>query len=142
MNTITIIKPLDLYLIMGGIKGALMKPLMYLILPFWFLCSILVAITADNIIVGLVAFVALLMGIGAVIILFSGGEYKPEKSFPLWRLSKEKMSKYYKYCTIGGIAFIVLVSLYEFKVQNVFYLLSIYATLYYTQKSSMLRITR
>lgn len=135
MNTITIIKPLNLYSKMGGIKGALMKPLLYLILPIWFLASILVAIIADNIIMGLVAFLALLMGIAAVIVLFSGGEYKPEKSFSLWRLSKEKLSKYFKYYTIGGIAVLVLLSLYEFKVQYVFYLLSIYAAFYYAYKS-------
>ena len=135
MNTVSIIKPLNLYSKMGGFKGKLMKPFMILALPLWLLSALLVAIFADSIFTGFIAFLALIMGIAAAIVLFSGGDYKPEKSFFFWRLSKENILKYYKYFTIAGIVIIVLLSLYEFKVQYLLYLISVYAALYFTNKS-------
>lgn len=136
MNAISIIKPINLYpRIMGSFKGAMMKIMMWFSIPIWILTAVLVAIFADGFITGILAFVALLMGIAAAYVLFSGGKYKPEKSFFFWRLSKEKMSKLYKYFTIGGVIIIVLLSLYEFKVQNIFYLVAVLIALYAAQKS-------
>lgn len=136
MNAISIIKPINLFpRIMGSFKGSMMKVMMWISIPVWLLASVLVAFIADNLILGIVAFLALLMGVAATIVLFSGGKYKPEKSFFFWRLSKGKMSKLYKYFTIGGVIIIVLLSLYEFKVQNVFYLIAVLIALYAAQKS-------
>lgn len=136
MNSISIIKPINLYpKIMGSFKGSMMKIMMWLSLPIWLLASILVALIAKDFITGILAFIAFLMGVAASMVLFSGGDYKPEKSFFFWRLSKEKMLKLYKYFTIGGVVIIVLLSLYEFKVQNVVYLFLVLAALFFAQKS-------
>ncbi len=136
MNTITIIKPINLYpKIMGSIKGYLMKIMMWVSVPIWLIASVLVAFLVDNFITGFVAFLAFLIGIAAAIVLFSGGKYKPEKSFFFWRLSNERMLKLYKYFTIGGVLITILLSLHEFKVQNVFYLIAALLALYYAQKS-------
>lgn len=135
MNKVKIIRPLNLYSKMGGIKGKLMKPLICYFLLMGLVIGLVGAFVVDNFFIGLLLFLWLLMCVAAVIVLFSGGEYKPEKSYFFWRLSKEKMAKYYKYYTIGGIVIIVLISLYEFKVQYIFYLLSVYAALYFANKS-------
>ena len=136
MNAITIIKPINLYSrIKGRFKGALMKIWAWIAILFCLLTGPLVVFIADNIIISFVAFLTLLMGVAATIVLFSGGKYKPEKSFFFWRLSKEKMSKLYKYYTIGGVIIIVLISLFEFKVQSVFCLIAVLIALYAAQKS-------
>ena len=136
MSTISIIKPINLYpRIMGSSKGSMMKVVMWISIPIWLLASVLVAFIADDFIMGIVAFLALIMGVAATIVLFSGGKYKPEKSFFFWRLSKDKRLKLYKYVTVGGVVIFILISLNGFKVQHVVNLMILLMTFYYVQKS-------
>ena len=137
MSTISIIKPVKLLPnAMGELKGRMMKNFVAPLSVFFFgVVGPLVAIFASDFIVGIIGFVAFVMGIACFKVLYSGGEYKPEKSYPLWRLSKERMAKIYKYYTIGGVILIAMLSLYEFKVQYIFYLFTILAALYYMSKS-------
>ena len=135
MNTISIIKPINLYpKAMGTFKGTMMKIMMWVSISIWLLASILVVIMADDFI-KIIGFLVFIMGVGASIVLFSGGDYKPEKSFWFWRQSKEKMTKINKYATIGGVIIFLLKSLYEFEIRDVFYLIGMLSALYYTLKS-------
>ena len=139
MNTVSIIKPLNLFSKMGGVKGKLMKPFLFLLLPIWligcFVAFLLVLFVEHNAIVGAAAILGLAMGVALIYILNSGGEYKPEKSFFLWRSSKENILKLNKYFTIGGVVLVVLISLVDFKIQNILYLLSALVAYYFVSKS-------
>ncbi len=138
-NAITIVKPLDLYSKTGDLQGKLMKPIVYLLLPLWILGCItalgIVIFVEHNIIVGICSIIGLIMGIAPLFVLCGGGIYIPEKSFYLWRLSKDEMLKIKKYVTIGGVIIFVLVSLIDFKIQNILYLLAVLAAFYYITKS-------
>ena len=139
MNSVSIIKPLDLYSKMGGIKGQLMKPYFYVILLIWLvgclLAFLLVLFIDPSPFMGAVSLFGIFMGIAICYILNSGGKYIPEKSFFLWRTSKENLLKVKKYFTIGGAVLIVLISLVDFKIQNILYLLSVLLAYYIISKS-------
>lgn len=134
MNRISIIKPINL-LPMIGFNGTLAKLFVRLAVSVWILASVVVAFFVDNFIEGVVAFVSLLFGVALAITLFSGGDYKPEKSFFFWRLSKDKMLKLYKCVTVSGVVIVILISLNGFKVQHVVNLILLLMTLYFVQKS-------
>ena len=138
-SIVTIVKPLELYSKTGDSYGKMMKPILYLLLPIWLLgclvALLLVVFVEHNIIVGVCSLVGLIMGIVPFFVLLGGGEYEPEQSFYLWRLSKEDLLKIKMYFTIGGIVIFILISVIDFKVQNILYLISALAAFYYINKS-------
>lgn len=139
LETVAIVKPLELYSMTGDSYGKMMKPILYLLLPIWLLgclvALLLVIFVEHNIIVGICSLVGLIMGIVPIFVLLGGGKYEPEKSFYLWRLSKEDLLKIKMYFTIGGVLIFVLISVIDFKAQNILYLVSALAAFYYINKS-------
>lgn len=138
-SIVTIVKPLELYSMTGDSYGKMMKPILYLLLPIWLLgclvALLLVVFVDHNVIVGICSLVGLIMGIVPILALLGGGKYEPEKSFYLWRLSKEDLLKIKMYFTGAGVLIFVMISLIDFKVQNILYLISALAAFYYISKS-------
>jgi hypothetical protein len=138
-SIVTIVKPLELYSMTGDSYGKMMKPILYLLLPIWLLgclvALLLVVFVDHNVIVGICSLVGLIMGIVPIFALLGGGKYEPEKSFYLWRLSKEDLLKIKMYFTGAGVLIFVMISLIDFKVQNILYLISALAAFYYISKS-------
>ena len=139
LESVTIVKPLELYSMTGDSYGKMMKPILFLLLPIWLLgclvALLLVVFVDHNIIVGICSLVGLIMGIVPIFVLLGGGKYEPEQSFYLWRLAKEDLLKIKMYFTIGGVLIFILISVIDFKVQNILYLLSALAAFYYINKS-------
>lgn len=136
MNKVTIIKPINLYSsMMGKSKGALMNVLMWVALPLFIIISVFMVLGGDGFtkFEGVLAF----LFFGAIAItVFSGGYYKPEKSFFFHRLSKNNMKKINIY---GGVAVILLAIVFfifgGLRLNILGYLVPLPLVLYYINKS-------
>ena len=134
MNKVTIIKPINLYSsMMGESKGALMNVLMWVALPIFLLVSIFMLFGGNGFerIVGGLAF---LFSGAVAITVFSGGNYKPEKSFFFYRLSKKKMRMINLYGGIAAILFIIVLAIL-YGLRYGLYGLTLPFVIYYINKS-------
>lgn len=136
MNKVTIIKPINLYSsMMGESKGALMNVLIWVALPICILVSIFMLFGGNGLERFMGGLVFLFCGAVAITV-FNGGNYKPEKSFVFYRLSKDKMRMI---MILGGLVtillLIVIITLYGFSLNRITWLIIIPLILYYINKT-------